>query len=175
MTKKQKPIKSKLSKFGEKFLTVSEVAKDLSTLEEEVSEANPANAVRGGIITFEKPEKEFPETPNSGKELPETPNSGKELNVVCKDSVLKNEERSDGFSKSFVIDYDHHFLNDGIATTIEGVWDLSMVGNERFAVERAFQILSGGPEVTLNNIDETIVILERDNGQCCALLVQCKS
>ena len=33
------------------------------------------------------------------------------------------------------------------ATVIYGVWDLPMIGNERFDIERRYQRMSGGPEV----------------------------
>ena len=41
--------------------------------------------------------------------------------------------------------------------TVDGVWDLSMMGGERLDVENAFQIRADGPEVTLCNIDGAFV------------------
>ena len=41
--------------------------------------------------------------------------------------------------------------------TIDGIWDLTMMGGERLDVEHAFQMLTNGPEVTLCNIDGAFV------------------
>lgn len=41
--------------------------------------------------------------------------------------------------------------------TIEGVWDLPMIGGERLDVEHAYQMQTQGPEVTLYNIDGAFV------------------
>lgn len=41
--------------------------------------------------------------------------------------------------------------------TIDGVWDLPMLGGERLDVEHSFQVQTNGPEVTLCNIDGAFV------------------
>jgi len=41
--------------------------------------------------------------------------------------------------------------------TIDGIWDLPMMGGERLYVEHAFQMQTDGPEVTLCNINGTFV------------------
>lgn len=55
-------------------------------------------------------------------------------------------------------------LNDGSMielaeeiSSIGGVWDLMMIGCERLDVEHRYQLLTGGPEVTLVNIGGTFV------------------
>ena len=53
-----------------------------------------------------------------------------------------------------------HF--DDEVVSIDGVWDLAMMGNERIDVEFKFHQLTGGPEVTLTNIDGTF--LKRADG-----------
>lgn len=46
---------------------------------------------------------------------------------------------------------------DGKIVSIEGVWDLSMLGGERLDVEHKYQMLTNGVEVTLVNIDGSYV------------------
>ena len=38
-------------------------------------------------------------------------------------------------------------------TTIEGVWDLPMLGAERLDIEHKYQMLTDGPEITLTMLD----------------------
>lgn len=52
-------------------------------------------------------------------------------------------------------------------TTLDGVWDLPMIGAERLDVEHQFQNLTGGPEVTLINLDGAFV--EGPEGTICQL------
>jgi hypothetical protein len=51
--------------------------------------------------------------------------------------------------------------------TIDGLWDLAMLGNERFDIEYSLQQLIGGPEVTMMNIEGTF--LNRSDGTWAAL------
>ena len=48
-----------------------------------------------------------------------------------------------------------HFSNEVV--TIDGLWDLAMMGNELIDIEYEIQQLIGGPEVTLTNIDGTFL------------------
>lgn len=57
-------------------------------------------------------------------------------------------------------------LSDSV-TTLRGVWDLPMVGNERLDIEHEYQNLTGGPAVTLQGIDGAFV--EGRDGQMCQL------
>jgi hypothetical protein len=54
----------------------------------------------------------------------------------------------------------------GIAT-IEGVWDLTMLGPERLDVEHRYQLLTGGPVVSLQSLEGPLVC--RDDGTYCQL------
>ena len=47
--------------------------------------------------------------------------------------------------------------------TLDGVWDLSMIGNESLDVEHAYQNLTGGPAVTLTCLDGAFV--QREDGK----------
>lgn len=52
-------------------------------------------------------------------------------------------------------------------STLDGVWDLPMIGGERLDVEHRLQYLIGGPAVTLSNLDGAFV---KSNGnQICQL------
>lgn len=51
--------------------------------------------------------------------------------------------------------------------SIAGLWDLSMIGAERFDVENAYQNLTGGPKIQHVGIDGTFV--EGEDGDLCQL------
>ena len=54
--------------------------------------------------------------------------------------------------------------------SIDGLWDLAMLGNERIDIEFDLQSLIGGPEVTMTNIEGTF--LNRGDGAWAALQEQ---
>lgn len=58
-----------------------------------------------------------------------------------------------------------HFGEDVVS--IDGLWDLAMLGNERIDIEFDLQNLIGGPEVTMTNIEGTF--LNRSDGTWAAL------
>jgi len=53
-------------------------------------------------------------------------------------------------------------LSSGV-TSISGIWDLPMLGGERLDVEHAYQLMTGGPKITLVNMDGSFV--ERSGGE----------
>lgn len=72
------------------------------------------------------------------------------------------------FMKSVSID-GKRFLNlSDEVTTLRGVWDLSMVGNEVPDIEHQYQSLTGGPSVTLQGLDGAFV--EREEGEMFQLM-----
>lgn len=74
------------------------------------------------------------------------------------DKILEGESgQLMPYLKSLNID-DERYLNlSDKVVTITGVWDLSMIGNERLDIEHAYQNLTGGPAVTLQGIDGAFV------------------
>lgn len=50
----------------------------------------------------------------------------------------------------------------GGATTITGVWDLAMFGAEVLDIEHQYQLLTGGPEVTLTNLEGVFLVGEEN-------------
>jgi hypothetical protein len=71
------------------------------------------------------------------------------------------------FMRSLHID-DNRFLNlNDEMTTLEGVWDLTMIGTERLDVEHEYQWLTGGPAVTLVGLDGALV--EKPDRQHCQI------
>jgi hypothetical protein len=58
---------------------------------------------------------------------------------------------------SLCIDEDRYINLDDDVTTLKGVWDLPMWGAEGLDVEHEFQSLTGGPEVTLQNLEGAFV------------------
>lgn len=57
-------------------------------------------------------------------------------------------------------------LSDDV-TTMRGIWDLPMIGNEQLDIEHQCQRLTGGPAVTLQGLDGAFV--EGGDGQICQL------
>jgi len=150
MEKKQKPIKSKLLNLRE-WLTVPDAARHLSNIfEEEVSESdllrialdghlklsvyfvNHATARCGKIVPYEDVEwvESKPTTfMMSGKPLPDN----------VKGNPQKTREYIDKLPpttimKSLNLDGERYLTLDDNVTTIRGVWDLSMIGNERLDI-----------------------------------------
>lgn len=71
------------------------------------------------------------------------------------------------YMKSLNID-DKRFLNlSDEVTTLRGVWDLPMIGNEQLDIEHEYQNLTDGPAVTLQGLDGAFV--EGRDGQMCQL------
>jgi len=146
--------KSKLLMLKE-WLAVPEAARHLSNLfEEEVSEAdvlrlalnkhltlsvdfvNHAYARRGKVVPYENAEW-YP--PDFFSKFPGLPEEEKDKPVRVMKSLNIDGER---------------FINlDDKVTKIKGVWDLAMIGNERLDIEHEYQMLTGGPEVTLQGLD----------------------
>ena len=52
-------------------------------------------------------------------------------------------------------------------TSIDGIWDLPMLGSEALDIEHNYQMLTGGPAVTLINLEGTF--LQKDNLTICQL------
>lgn len=48
----------------------------------------------------------------------------------------------------------------GETSTITGVWDLAMFGAEALDIEHQYQLLTGGPEVTLTNLEGVFLVGE---------------
>ena len=60
-------------------------------------------------------------------------------------------------------DESERYLNLGDEVrSIDGVWDLPMIGGERLDVEHRFQMLTNGPAVTLHNIEGAFVMRGED-------------
>lgn len=180
--KKSKPI-SKLFKLKE-WLTVPEAARHLSILfDEDVSEAdvlrlaldkhiklsvyfvNHARAKCGKVVSFDEVEygeSSFPtllqlETPPP----PEIRCNPKKLHKFIKQLPLTT------YIKSLKLDDKRYLTFDKDLKEIRGVWDLSMIGNEQLDIEHEFQMLTDGPEVTLQGLDGAFV--EREDGEICQL------
>jgi len=111
---------------------------------------NHANARYGEVVPFEDAEW-FP--PDFFSKLPGLSGEEKDKPIPVMKSFDLGGER---------------FLNlDKNVTTIRGVWDLPMVGNERLDIEHKYQNLTDGPEVTLIGLDGAFV--ERQGGLMCQL------
>jgi hypothetical protein len=160
---------SKLFKLKE-WVTISDAARHLSQIvNEPVSEADILQMALDGHLKLSV---DFPNRAKAriGRVLP------------FKDVPLLEMPPLDGKGPSTYADgYMLHKLKDGEqlhgetpfihfgkeVVTIDGLWDLAMMGNERIDIEFDLQNLIGGPEVTMTNIDGTF--LNRDDGTWAAL------
>lgn len=187
---------SKLFKLKE-WLTIAEAAKHLSVaFGEEVTEAdilrlgldrklilsvnfvNHAYASKGKIVSWldtdwfisrsitksdaSTNDAEFKSDTNL-KSL-EAPNKLKDLL-----SKLTNEERreSNFILRSSMIDENRYLDIQDKVESIRGIWDLMMIGGELLDVEHKFQMLTGGAEVTLENLEGAFV---ENDGIVCQLM-----
>jgi hypothetical protein len=174
------------------WLTVSEAAKHLSGIfEEDVTEAdvlrlaldrrlklsvnfvNHTRARSGKVVSWEETEwKLFPALPGIFDADKEN-TSLNVANIPPKLEALYNqipiEKRGEyvPLMRGLSID-DKRFLEfDEKITTLTGIWDLPMIGNEKLDVEHEYQRLTNGPTVTLCGLDGSFV--EGLNGQICQL------
>ncbi len=68
---------------------------------------------------------------------------------------------------SLRLDKDRYLTLDDRVTTLKGVWDLPMIGNEHLDIEHEYQQLTSGLEVTLEGLDGAFV--EGVDGTICQL------
>lgn len=161
---------SKLFKLKE-WLTLPDAAKHLSiAFGEEVSEAdvlrlaldghlklsvnfvNKARAKCGEVISIE--DAQYWELPaDLVASLPNIPEEAKGKPVM----VLKGLN----------IDDKRVLKLEDEVVSLDGVWDLPMIGAEQLDIEHEYQNLTGGPAVTLINLEGTFV--EGATGQMCQL------
>lgn len=182
---------SKLFKLKE-WLTVPDAARHLAIVfGEEVTEAdvlrlaldghlklsvnfvNHAQARRGKVVPWKNTEwmmfpklnkKTIDEVPTPPEKILEYPPS-----LLAKWNEIPEDERGNFSPLLMSLNIDgERFLNlDRNVTTIMGVWDLPMIGNERLDIEHHYQQLTGGPAVTLQGLDGTFV--EGEDGVICQL------
>ena len=72
-------------------------------------------------------------------------------------------EKSALMLMSLQIDDDRYLTLDDKVRSIDGVWDLPMIGGEELDIEHGYQKLTGGPSVTSENIDGAFV--QRNDGE----------
>ena len=185
---------SKLFKLKE-WLTVADAARHLSiAFGEDVTEAdvlrlaldgrlhlsvyfvNHATARCGNVVGLEEVEwRLFPCPPGRGG-LPQSADESSvaprlrapaKLLALLKDVPTAEWPNLLPIPSGLNIDEDRFLeLSDGV-TTLRGVWDLPMIGNERLDIEHEYQNFTGGPAVTLQGLDGAFV--EGRDGQICQL------
>jgi len=145
MGKKRKPTKGKLLNLRE-WLTVPDAARHLSNIfKEEVSEAD---ILRLALDEHLKLSVYFVNHAHAIR--------GKVVSYEKKDKEVNGAL----FRKRINIDNDRYLNLEGEVTSIGGVWDLCMIGNERLEVENKYQNLTDGPKVTLIGLDGAFVVDE---------------
>ncbi|HRQ46200.1 MAG TPA: hypothetical protein PK725_04575 [Rhodocyclaceae bacterium] len=84
------------------------------------------------------------------------------------DELPPNErEKFVPIMRSLNIDDERFLTLSDDVVTLQGIWDLPMIGAERLDVEHQFQALTGGPAVTLINLEGAFV--EELDGALCQL------
>ena len=157
------------------WLTVKDAAKHLSIFfEEEVSEADILRLALDGHLRLSVNFVNHAQAklgkfiPNKDVEYLEYP--AEEILQRFPNASLHEELKGKMICYALAMQYDdERFItfDDSIISTITGVWDLCMVGNEKNDVEHKYQMLTDGSEVTLICLDGTF--LERESGEICQL------
>jgi hypothetical protein len=173
MSKKRTQLHSKLFKLKD-WLTLSEAARHLSILFGEV--VNEADLLRLALDGHLKLSVNFVNHAQAriGKVIPIEKAEYRESLFKRKCAIIKakklgdTEEGREAMRLALEIPPDY-MLNglrldekrvlvlDRDVKTIRGVWDLVMIGGERIDVEHQFQMMTGGPEVTLTYLDGAFV------------------
>lgn len=183
----QKPKQSKLLKL-KRWLTLDDTARHLSiVVGEEVTRAdvlrlaidghlklsvdfvNHTRARKGRLIPFEqctfkvirrldKALKGQPLRMASGIEYADLKNLGPEINEALKGETAVLSPEALHFKTG------EYLVQEDKVVSISGVWDLPMVGGEALDIEHHYQMETGGPEVTLTNLEGAFV--ERDGVIC---------
>lgn len=92
----------------------------------------------------------------------------RKLEELLKDIAVDEYGEYEPILRSISIDDQDRFISlSEEIQSIEGVWDLPMIGAEQLDVEHRFQKLTGGPGVTLIAMDGAFV--ERSDGRICQL------
>jgi hypothetical protein len=151
------------------WLTVADAARHLGILfGEDVSEADVLQLALGGHLTLSVNFVNHaygrcgPVVPaqDAQSHIKFYPKSENEIEFVCaREGLTIDDDR--------VIDYDKQPIK------LDGIWDLTMIGAERLDVEHRYQLLTGGPAVTLQCLAGPIV--SRDDGTYCQVMTHYSS
>jgi len=187
---------SKLFKLKE-WLTVPDAARHLFlAFGEEVSEAdvlrlaldghlrlsvnfvNHAQARHGRIVDWMETKWEIlPRIPIPTKQTQSAPESAPAPKAVrepppqllerLKEIPEKDKDNFIVYLQSLQIDGNRYLTLEGNIASIEGVWDLPMIGGEQLDIEHHYQMRTGGPAVTLETLEGAFV--EKSGGVMCQL------
>lgn len=186
---------SKIYRFRE-WLTIPETARRMSiSFDDDVTEAdvlrlaldrrlqlsvnfvNHAKARCGKVITWEETDwwlpprlDKFPsDTVINEADRATTASRQYPRKLAALYAELPPDERNKFYPmmRSLSIDGERFVTLSDDVVTLQGVWDLPMIGGERLDVEHRFQSLTGGPAVTLTNLDGAFV--EGLDGTLCQL------
>ena len=61
------------------------------------------------------------------------------------------------------------YFKSGDFSEVDGIWDMIVIGNNELNLEHEFQLLTGGPEITLQNISG--LYFRKPSGEVCSLQV----
>lgn len=158
--------KSKLLKLKE-WLTVPEAARHLSNiLDEEVSEADVLRLALDGHLKLSVNFVNYAMA-RAGKVVSEEDVECYPPNFFPLDVPEEFKGRDTYVVKDLPIGDGRYLRLDDEITSISGVWDLSMIGNEMLDVEHEYQQLTGGPAVELTGLEGSFV--EREGCIICQL------
>lgn len=144
------------------WLTVADAAQHLSIVfGEEVTEADVLRLALDGHLKLSVDFVNHAEA-RCGKVIP----LSEAKTMTVPDIFKKGEETHDIILALRLNDRDFLELDEKIVT-LQGVWDLPLIGNEQIDVEHKYQNLTDGPAVTLQGLDGAFV--KGQDGQLCQL------
>ena len=144
------------------WLTVADAAQHLSIVfGEEVTEADVLRLALDGQLKLSVDFVNHAEA-RCGKVIP----LSEAKTMTVPDIFKKDEETHDIILALRLNDRDFLELDEKIVT-LQGVWDLPLIGNEQIDVEHKYQNLTDGPAVTLQGLDGAFV--KGQDGQLCQL------
>ncbi|MHB1609654.1 MAG: hypothetical protein ACYCXX_13680 [Acidiferrobacter thiooxydans] len=139
------------------WVTVKDAARHLSiVLDEEVTEADVLRLVLDGHLTLSVNLVNHA-TAKRGKVV-----SLSEAKTITIPALSGEVGKTRDVVLALRLNEKDYLELDEDVVTLAGIWDLPMIGTERLDVEHKYQILTGGPAVTLEGLDGTF--LEGDDG-----------
>jgi len=167
------------------WLTVREAAQHLSIVfGEEVSKAdvlqlaleghlklsvnfvNHAYARRGKIVCIS--ETDFLAAIKAGNLPDELRRRTVSVEIMRPDTGVPDERKKAAtYLRSLKLYNDRYLSLSSDVTSITGIWDLPMLGGEGLAVEHAYQMMTGGPKITIQHVLGSFV--ERSGVEMCQL------
>lgn len=140
-----------------KHLTLDDTAKHLSVMfEESVTRADVLKLGLDGYLTISV------DFVNQGDVLLGRLVPTSDIVPVKVPSIFEEGEFVDIFRETIIDEHRAVMLDRERVLSVEGIWDLLMVGGERLDIEHEYQQLTGGPEVKLGTLEGSFFCVPDD-------------